>query len=462
VVSGDSLIYMRLGYSLATEGRYYIPHSDPWNQTVRTPGYPGFLALLFAYFGGMHLTVTLVVQAFLHMIAIGALAWSLRRSIPPTAMRLGILVGALDPVGYFMSRALLSDGLSTDLVLLAIAAYLESLRVSARARTLARAGFGCATACAGLVRPTAVVVLILPLLEVAHALLPRGRREASYPSAWRGACATLALCVIPLAVAFSGWALFNKLHFNYLGISSYAPTVRFAALMETGTFDVRALKHPDLYAAYLRGREAANYWQYHVQMTGPISTYSRSGGKSYVRRLNQAITEIADASEHLTPLPLRVARHIRSLWWASAFPDVRDYGGFPQRDWNVQFDYGFNVVSQKRKATQLEEQMPGVVLDSRAISMPIWAYSLVARHYDSVASLLFPIGALSAVVALYLDRPAAACLFIVYSANVLVHAWIGLVFGRYIQCYGFLLILQTILGVRLLWRRGRRPSLRPR
>ena len=450
-VGDDIEIYARLALNLMDHGIYGIPGADPYAQTVRTPGYPAFLAIVFGLLGGTNLSVAVLCQAVLAMASIVALAVSLRHWISRAAIRVIVIAGALGPPTWFTSRMFFSDGLAAAMTLFAIAAFLEAAASMGRRRHVMLCLFSLAAAYGALTRPTVIVVFVLPILGV---LINAARNWRANRAHWPGSAfresLPLLLTAIPVVVALSGWAVQNKVRFNFFGITSYGEFVRFASLMETGTFDVRALTDKYLYDRYLIGREAAHYFEYHIQFTAPLSSRTITDRARYVDQLNAGLKAVTDRSESIVDPRLLIASVVRNIWWGAVFPVRNNFGGYPLVDWSY---LGGNpsLGDQSADAAAVRHVFPRIVLDLRQRTTISSLFLVVINHYGTINHVLFILGAIAGLVSIGLGGVMLAAPVLVYSANLLLYSLIGLVYGRYIQVLDVLLIAQIAVAVTLAW-----------
>jgi hypothetical protein len=76
-----------------------------------------------------------------------------------------------------------------------------------------------------------------------------------------------------------------------------------------------------------------------------------------------------------------------------------------------------------------------------------WAVSI----YSMLRPFVYSLAVLSALYCLYLKSWLAAAPMLVQTANVLVYAELGLVYGRYIESLDALLLAQVAIGWALAW-----------
>ncbi len=435
-IYGDSDTYARLAINLALRGSYGIQNADTWLQTVRTPGYPAFIALLVRIFNATDLNLIVAAQAVLSVLAISSLALSLRRWVPKRWLMIVILLGSISPVAVLMTRAILSDGLAAQCVMFALAAYVEFYATKSR---LMLAVFSLAAACAALTRPPAGIVMLLPVFGMIEALIwARSIRNLLM----------LAATFFPIGASMLGWATFNQIKFNYFAVSSYEQAVRFAGRMDTGTFDARVL-NPDLYRQYILGREAANYSQYHVYFIGPIATWSVTDPQRYPEQLNLGWATVIDASDRLNSIQLVTARYLRGIWWGLVFPDEYNFNG-------VYLPYKGDPRGDDTLRVQIEFQnkmsnsIPEFVYPPKATH---WPFSIYVHRgydlYDKIRPGLIVLAAISAIIALQVGGWIFAAPFTIYLGNLLVHVYLAVIYNRYVESLDYFLLVQIVVALAL-------------
>jgi hypothetical protein len=174
--------------------------------TNRTPGYPAFIAAVYALFGAqpwivllMHVLVDALTIALTY--ALGVAFFS------PVVAGVAAVLLAFDPTSLFTSSSLITDSLFTLLFLASVALFL-------RAIASARLGWGLAAGVAlGLaawVRPSAQYV---PILLVAAALCRFG-----WP--WPRRLALGVVTVLAFVLTISPWLLRNHQQFGAVGLAT--------------------------------------------------------------------------------------------------------------------------------------------------------------------------------------------------------------------------------------------------
>jgi 4-amino-4-deoxy-L-arabinose transferase-like glycosyltransferase len=197
--------YLLLGRVLAATGRFtrfaampqYVPES------IRTPLYPAFVAVIDTLFGESRLAIT-VAQAGLFVLTC-LLVYGIARMIASdgVALAAGLVVALYPPLPYF-AALVLTETLTTFLVTAAIALWLTALR---RESSGLSAASGIVLACAALTRPTFALLPIF--LAVAALLAASGRRP------WRAS----AVMIAAFAAAVAPWLLYNAIYFGALTFS---------------------------------------------------------------------------------------------------------------------------------------------------------------------------------------------------------------------------------------------------
>src|SRR5262245_10712071 len=174
----DQVGYQRLGHVFATTGTFTrYPDARPFvPETIRTPGYPVFVAATYRLFGESH-TAVAVAQALL-FAALTLVVYGITTRI--ASERVGLAAAGFTaifpPIPYY-GALVLTEVLCTLLVTLAMWAAIRAIQTS-RARDYIVSGvlLGCAT----LVRPN--FALLPAAIAGCVALVAILRRE--WPRAW--------------------------------------------------------------------------------------------------------------------------------------------------------------------------------------------------------------------------------------------------------------------------------------
>jgi hypothetical protein len=150
--TNDSVDYYSLGRAFAQAPRF-----ASIDATVRTPGYPVFIASVLAIFGDTALWIVIVQHLALSLLAPLAV-WALARYLPLPAAALAGLLAGLAPALAATANILWTESLYAALTTAALLVYVRS---SDRLRGLLVAGMlvGAAT----MVRPTGLLVLLVLL-----------------------------------------------------------------------------------------------------------------------------------------------------------------------------------------------------------------------------------------------------------------------------------------------------------
>jgi 4-amino-4-deoxy-L-arabinose transferase-like glycosyltransferase len=209
-VSTDSFVYGDIAKNWLQHGIYGLSGVDEISPTyIRLPGYPAFLAAVFAIFGMEHYRAVLVLQMFVDIGTCFLIADLARRLISPRAARFGFLLTALCPfLANYVANALTEtwEVFFTVLALDFAMVGFDALHYSSMRPWL---GCGLAVGAAMLLRPDGGL-LLLALEAYLFALLVRRWKErtrAGVP-AQHVLRASLILVVVSLA-SLVPWTLRN-------------------------------------------------------------------------------------------------------------------------------------------------------------------------------------------------------------------------------------------------------------
>ncbi|HEX7894475.1 MAG TPA: glycosyltransferase family 39 protein, partial [Terriglobales bacterium] len=164
-VMNDSYVYGDIAKNWLVHGVYGLSGAGGVSPTfIRLPGYPAFLAFVFAVFGVEHYRAALILQMFLDLGTCFLCASIALRLLGPRAAKIAFLLAALCPFLANYSAAALTESLEIFFTALAFDLALRGLENS---RFVTWAGCGLACVCATLLRPDGAM---LPFVIVVYLL----------------------------------------------------------------------------------------------------------------------------------------------------------------------------------------------------------------------------------------------------------------------------------------------------
>ena len=204
-VTNDSFIYGDIAKNWLRHGIFGLSGFSGVSPTdIRLPGYPAFVAAIFAIFGADHYRAVLIAQLFVDIATCLVCADLAKRLLGNRAAKAAFLLAALCPFLANYSAAALTETLEVFFTALALDFAICALREASMA-AWAGCGFGCAAAI--LLRPDgALLLIVIDLYLLARLLLPATRTNAQSTSArFSATILVTALALTPLAP----WALRN-------------------------------------------------------------------------------------------------------------------------------------------------------------------------------------------------------------------------------------------------------------
>jgi 4-amino-4-deoxy-L-arabinose transferase-like glycosyltransferase len=151
-ISNDSFVYGDIAKNWLQHGIYGLSGTDEISATyIRLPGYPAFLAAVFAIFGMEHYRAVLAVQLLVDVGTCLVVADMARRLISPRAAKAAFLLGGLCPFLATYAAAALTETLEIFFTALALDFAIAGL--SMPRKILPWLGCGVAVGAAILLRP---------------------------------------------------------------------------------------------------------------------------------------------------------------------------------------------------------------------------------------------------------------------------------------------------------------------
>jgi hypothetical protein len=174
-VTNDSFVYGDIAKNWLQHGIYGLSGPEEISATyIRLPGYPAFLAAIFAVFGVEHYRAALVVQVFVDIGTCLLIADMARRLVSPRAAKAAFLLAALCPFLASYAAAALTETL--EIFFTALALDLAVAGLTNGKGIQAWLGCGVATGGAILLRPDGGLLLMAIELYLLLSLV-RARRD---------------------------------------------------------------------------------------------------------------------------------------------------------------------------------------------------------------------------------------------------------------------------------------------
>jgi 4-amino-4-deoxy-L-arabinose transferase-like glycosyltransferase len=207
----DSFFYGDIAKNWLQHGIYGLSGSDEISPTyTRLPGYPAFLALIFAIFGMEHYRTVLVVQIFVDLGTCFFCADIARRLFGPRVAKIAFLLAALCPFLANYSAAALTETLETFCTVAALDFALAALQ-NAELRWWALCGASCGAAI--LLRPDGALLLIAITVYLAWKAVFRKKAPAALPPIYfvKAALLVVLLAILPLFPwTLRNWRTFHR------------------------------------------------------------------------------------------------------------------------------------------------------------------------------------------------------------------------------------------------------------
>ncbi len=209
-VTSDSFVYGDIAKNWLQHGIYGLSGiNDITPTSIRLPGYPAFLAAVFAVFGVEHYRAVLFVQIFVDIGSCFLIADIARRVVSPRAARAAFMLAALCPFFANYAAAALTETWEIFFTVLALDVVLVG-----RSDGGVRVWWGCgfAIGAAILLRPDGGLLLAaIELFVIAHAFV--GIAEQREPgigrAQLRGPVKVAAIIAVSALVPLLPWTLRN-------------------------------------------------------------------------------------------------------------------------------------------------------------------------------------------------------------------------------------------------------------
>jgi 4-amino-4-deoxy-L-arabinose transferase-like glycosyltransferase len=208
----DSFVYGDIAKNWLQHGIYGLSGNDEISPTyIRLPGYPAFLAFIFAIFGMEHYRAVLVTQVFVDLGTCFVCADLARRLLGERSAKAAFVLAALCPFLADYSAAALTETLEIFFTALALDFALGALQEQ---KMLGWVGCGLSCAAAILFRPDGALLLFAIVLYLAWKTIRQCQssgKARSVTAYVTGAFVVTLLSLAPLAPwALRNWHVFHR------------------------------------------------------------------------------------------------------------------------------------------------------------------------------------------------------------------------------------------------------------
>ena len=206
----DSFIYGDIAKNWLQHGIYGLSGAGEISPTyIRLPGYPAFLAFIFAIFGADHYRAVLFVQMFVDFGTCFLCAAIALRLLGPRCAKLAFILSSVCPFLADYSAAALTETLEVFFTALTL---LLALRAFARARLRDWTACGAACAAAILLRPDGVLLLLaLEAYLLARIVFSKRSPADDLRKLLRAGVLVALIALLPLAPwALRNWQVFHR------------------------------------------------------------------------------------------------------------------------------------------------------------------------------------------------------------------------------------------------------------
>lgn len=208
-VTSDSFVYGDIAKNWLQHGIYGLSGVDGISPTyIRLPGYPAFLAAVFAIFGMEHYRAVLVLQMFVDIGTCFLIADLARRLISPRAARCAFLLAALCPFFANYVANALTETWEVFFTVLALDFAIVGLDTLHHSSLRPWLGCGFAVGAATLLRPDGVLLLFAIEAYLFAILVVRSKKTQAGAPAPHVLRAGLILAIVSLGILVP-WTLRN-------------------------------------------------------------------------------------------------------------------------------------------------------------------------------------------------------------------------------------------------------------
>ena len=438
-----------------------IVESGIYENSIRLPGYPLLLAMIFRIFG-YHLSTVALLQAVMFDGAVMVLALSLRRWLHPLLAVLAIPIAILSPAQVEQSRWMMSDSAFATFAVLSFAALFGHIGSQGRRSNVWLMLYAVLATAAFMFRPNGVV-LFAALIPVCVPTVWRSLwRPANVWSRARSIiryCIPYFLAVLVLAGAILGWSARNYRRYGHFQLSVMESHVALQSVLFPGLLDMRSLLNtncppnqaycallgPHLYDDFVtigyEHPELDTTWLIPPTM---VKVLAESGWPAVDQfQLGELLKEIGYRAQSMTQWQASLMGALRTTWGMFNWHSNRNEFALSPLD---------RATLEQRRELLRTSVSSKMIYDDRSESWFTSRYTLFAQNYSWYLPLWI-IALMSGLTILWRRQLALAFPLLVYVVNiVLVNiVMFRFVYGRYPLSLDTLLVFQCALGLSVLF-----------
>lgn len=447
----DSFFYLCKGQTLAERGT--LDTGVDGLESVRTPGYPGWLAIAIKLVG-LDVDAITLTQVLLYVGALTFVALSLRGTVRTLWLVAFVLLGASSPTQQHFMRDLMSECVFVSLCLVTLGCHFFA-RTSPRGRAAWwLVASALATTGAMLTRVNAVALLAVPGVLWLSSAFALWRSRSATPQAARGIVrASLPIVGIAgfAAVTLLAWSYRNYKTCGYFGVSSMVKLSDMQGEIQTGMLDPRVLEPRGFYPDYVRTKVARNgeWSSWFIQETLYRRAFeSGVPERERIRFIEDEFGRMTAESNAALPPAARLVKFVRATWWNVQFAPSRYFlqsqvlEDFSEWGHVSAFDY----AREMREILSRDTGLPIVVREPQVGAFGEFLLGL-RTWYAHVDCPLLLLGLATACWMIVRGRPSLAAPFCFVFANFALLSYLRQQEWRYMGVMDVFLMLQLVIAL---------------
>lgn len=437
----DSTSYTHKALALLLDGTYETGGQE--YELNRLPGYPLFMAFVFAL-AGWEMDAVPIFQGIFFCAAAGIFGAVFGRILRGKWAGGALLFSLISPAGVYASCQIATESTFLSAWLLALSSWWLSWKSHGRMRWLGIVLFSLCVQAAVSIRPNGILLLALPgclavgaIWRAILLLISRQRVGIS----WSGACqVAVPFALVILLVA--AWSFRNYQSRAYPAPTDLTPVTHANGPFFAGWLDIRGTHDAEMLKWMVQTRRETGY----VFHGWAVRNYLfRKVTNQYQNIENRSIAELASELEGFNRLqkeqvPLEL--FLAALWrvgnWGLWFPDGTGYSRDAIQanltlNGEIENDYIRDSAAANLGWATLNRNIEFTFFETETGPMLRLYNAFVVPVYLPVYRLLVLISLLSFIWFCLRARPQWQFLLMPFFLNLLLNVWFQYVIGRYIQ-----------------------------